>query len=116
VAQPRAENIVLLTPYTGGGFGSRATGAVVCVSGASREEDRTPVMMRITREEEHYIGGIRPALHGRMKAGFAKDGKLLALDMYVIAENSAYEASGDGGQASRIVSLLYQPPRCDRAP
>jgi CO/xanthine dehydrogenase Mo-binding subunit len=65
--------------------------------------------MRITREEEHYIGGIRPALHGRMKAGFAKDGRLLALDMFVIAENSAYEASGDGGQASRIVSLAYQP-------
>ena len=29
--------------------------------------------------------------------------------MFVIAENSAYEASGDGGQASRIVSLAYQP-------
>src|SRR5262245_17097603 len=104
------ENIVLVTPYTGGGFGSRATGAVVCVIPALlAKKTGTPVMMRITREEEHYIGGIRPALHGRMKAGFAKDGRLLALDMYVIAENSAYEAAGDSGQASRIVSLLYQP-------
>ena len=104
------ENIVLITPYTGGGFGSRATGAISCVIPALiAKKTGTPVMMRITREEDHYIGGIRPAVHGRMKAGFGKDGRLLALDMFVIAENSAYEASGDGGQASRIVSLAYQP-------
>ena len=104
------ENIVLITPYTGGGFGSRATGAISCVIPALiAKKTGTPVMMRVTREEDHYIGGIRPAVHGRMKAGFGKDGRLLALDMFVIAENSAYEASGDGGQASRIVSLAYQP-------
>ena len=41
-------------------------------------------MMRITREEEHYIGRGRPSLHGRMKVGFAKDGRITALDMFVI--------------------------------
>ena len=41
------------------------------------EEDRTRrCMMRISREEEHYIGGARPALHGRVKVGFAKDGRI----------------------------------------
>ena len=29
-------------------------------------------MMRITREEEHYIGRGRPSLNGRIKAGFDK--------------------------------------------
>ena len=66
------------------------------------------MMMRITREEEH-IGGIRPAVHGRVKAGFAKDGRLLAVDMATIGENSAYEAQGDAASGSRFVSLLYQP-------
>ena len=39
-------------------------------------------MMRITREEEPYIGGLRPGMHGRVKAGFAKDGRMLALDIF----------------------------------
>ena len=50
-----------------------------------------------------------------MKAGFGKDGRLLALDMFVIAENSAYEASGDGGRAASSRSRIRQ-SRCGRGP
>jgi xanthine dehydrogenase molybdenum-binding subunit len=104
------ENVVLITEYTGGGFGSRATGAVISmVPALLSKKANAPVMLRITREEEQYIGGIRPGMHGRVKAGFAKDGKLLALDLYLIGENSAYEAQGDANSGSRFVSLLYQP-------
>ena len=104
------ENVVLITEYTGGGFGSRATGAVICMIPALlAKKANAPVMMRITREEEQYIGGIRPAVHGRVKAGFAKDGRLLALDLFIIGENSAYEAQGDAAGGGRFVSLLYQP-------
>ena len=72
-----AENVVLITEYTGGGFGSKATGAVTCMIPALlSKKANAPVMMRITREEEQYIGGIRPAVHGRVKAGFAKDGRI----------------------------------------
>lgn len=103
-------DVVLITEYTGGGFGSKATGAISCIIPALLSKKLgAPVMMRISREEEHYIGGVRPAIHGRIKAGFAADGRITALDMFVVAENSAYEPQGDGGQASRIVSLLYQP-------
>jgi CO/xanthine dehydrogenase Mo-binding subunit len=104
------KDVVLITEYTGGGFGSRATGSVHCMIPALLSKKAgAPVMMRITREEEQYIGGIRPAVHGRVKAGFAKDGKLLAVDMFTIGENSAYEAQGDAASGSRFVSLLYQP-------
>ena len=104
------KDVVLITEYTGGGFGSRATGSVHCMIPALLSKKAgAPVMMRITREEEQYIGGIRPAVHGRVKAGFAKDGRLLAVDMYTIGENSAYEAQGDAASGSRFVSLLYQP-------
>jgi xanthine dehydrogenase molybdenum-binding subunit len=104
------KDVVLITEYTGGGFGSRATGSVQCMIPALlAKKTGVPVMMRITREEENYIGGIRPAVHGRVKAGFAKDGRLLAVDMYTIGENSAYEAQGDAASGSRFVSLLYQP-------
>jgi len=104
------KDVVLITEYTGGGFGSRATGSVQCMIPALlSKKTGVPVMMRITREEENYIGGIRPAVHGRVKAGFAKDGRLLAVDMYAIGENSAYEAQGDAASGGRFVSLLYQP-------
>ena len=56
-------------------------------------------MMRIDRETEHYIGGARPAMHGRMKVGFAKDGRITAIDMFVVSENGPYEPVGDTAQA-----------------
>jgi CO/xanthine dehydrogenase Mo-binding subunit len=104
------DDVVLISPYTGGGFGSKATGAISCVIPALlAKKTNAPVMMRITREEETYIGGYRPAAHGRVKAGFAKDGRLTALDLFVVCENSAYEAAGDAGIAGLVVSLVYQP-------
>jgi len=103
-------NVVLISEYTGGGFGSKATGVVSCMIPALlSKKANAPVMMRISREEEQSIGGLRPALHGRIKAGFDKDGRILAIDMLAIAETGPYEAAGDGGQAGRIVSLAYQP-------
>ena len=105
-----ASDVVLITEYTGGGFGARATGSVhSMIPALLAKKTNAPVMMRITREEEQYIGGIRPAVHGRVKAGFAKDGKLLALDLFLVGENSAYEAQADANRGGRFVSLLYQP-------
>ena len=103
-------DVVLITEYTGGGFGSRATGAVINIVPAMlAQKAGAPVMLRITREEETFIGGLRPAVHGRIKAGFASDGRLLALDFFVVGENSAYEPRGDAAGGGRMVSLLYQP-------
>ena len=105
------EEVVLISEYTGGGFGSRATGAVICtVPAVLAKKANAPVMLRITREEEQYIGGLRPAIHGRVRAGFTKDGRLTALDMFCVGENGAYEPRGDAMTTGRIVSLLYQPP------
>src|SRR5947209_8300177 len=104
-------DIVIISQYTGGGFGSKATGTHTSIIPALlAKKANAPVMMRISREEEHYIGGARPSLHGRMKVGFAKDGKITAIDMFVVCENGPYEPQGDTAQSGRIVSLLYQPP------
>jgi CO/xanthine dehydrogenase Mo-binding subunit len=108
--QIKPEDVVLISEYTGGGFGSKATGAIAYVIPALlSKKTNMPVMMRITREEENYIGGVRPAAHGRVKIGFARDGRITALDLYTLCENSAYEAAGDAGIAGLIVSLVYQP-------
>src|SRR5688572_19864565 len=103
-------DVTLITEYTGGGFGSRATGAVSCMIPAMlARKTGQAVMMRITREEEQYIGGLRPAVHGRVRAGFSREGRLLAMDLTTVGENSAYEAQNDAASSGRVVSLLYQP-------
>ncbi len=107
----KREDIVFISEYTGGGFGSKITGGITMIIPAllSRKLN-APVMMRISREEEHFIGRARPSVAGRVKAGFAKDGRITALDMYTVTNAGSYDASGDGGSAARIISLLYQPP------
>ena len=102
--------VVLISEYTGGGFGSKGTAAVSLVIPALlSKKANAPVMMRISREEETFIGRARPRLLGRMKAGFSKDGRIVALDMFVISNNGPYDAQGDVPTSGRIVSLLYQP-------
>jgi CO/xanthine dehydrogenase Mo-binding subunit len=104
------DKIVFISEYTGGGFGSKITGGVTMIIPAllSRKLN-VPVMMRISREEEHFIGRARPSVIARVKVGFARDGRITALDMYTVTNAGSYDASGDGGSAARIVSLLYQP-------
>src|SRR5207249_2396513 len=94
------KDIVLISQYTGGGFGSKATGTITAVIPALLSKKlNAPVMMRIDIETEYGIGGARPAQHGRMKVGFAKDGRITALDMFVVNENGPYENGGDTGTA-----------------
>src|SRR5262249_23768198 len=79
-----ASNIVLISEYTGGGFGSKGGGAIsMAIPALLSKKANTPVMMRITREEEHYIGRARTGMVGRAKVGFRKDGRITALDLFM---------------------------------
>ena len=105
------DNVVFISEYTGGGFGSKITGGVsMIIAALLAKKTNAPVMMRISREEETFIGRARPGFQGRMKVGFSKEGRITALDMFVICDNGPYEAVGDAPSSGRIVSLLYQPP------
>jgi len=105
------DKVVLISEYTGGGFGSKVTAAITAIIPALlSKKANAPVMMRVSREEEMFIGRGRPSLMGRMKVGFSKEGRITALDMFVICNTGPYDAVGDAGAAGRIVSLLYQPP------
>jgi len=105
-----ADKIVFISEYTGGGFGSKITGGVsMIIPALLAKKANAPVMMRISREEETFIGRARPSFQGRMKVGFSKEGRITALDMFVICDNGPYDAVGDSPSSGRIVSLLYQP-------
>jgi xanthine dehydrogenase molybdenum-binding subunit len=108
--QPDPNKVVLISEYTGGGFGSKVTAAIsLIIPALLAKKCNAPVMMRLSREEEHFIGRGRPGMLGRMKVGFAKDGRITALDMFVIADAGAYDWVYDGPTSGRMVSLLYQP-------
>ncbi len=103
-------DVVLISEYTGGGFGSKITGAISLVIPALLSKKcNAPVMMRLSREEESFIGRARPSMMGRMKVGFSKEGRITALDMFVLVNTGPYDPVGDAPSSGRIVSLLYQP-------
>ena len=103
-------NVVAISEYTGGGFGSKITSAISAIIPAiASKKVGAPVMMRISREEEHYIGRARPSLHGRLKIGFTKEGRITAIDGFVIMDNGPYDPQGDAPTSGRMVSLMYQP-------
>src|SRR6204780_1682008 len=109
--QPDLSKIVIVSEYTGGGFGRKITSAIAAIIPAILSKKvGAPVMMRISREEEHYIGRARPSLHARLKVGFTKEGRITGVDMFVVMDNGPYDPQGDANQSGRMVSLMYQPP------
>jgi CO/xanthine dehydrogenase Mo-binding subunit len=106
----KPEDVVLICEYTGGGFGSKGGGAVsMAIPALLSKKVNAPVMMRISREEESYIGRARTNMVGRVKAGFAKDGRILALDFFIVQDSGPYGPMGDHRSAGNAASLIYQP-------
>src|SRR5262245_41108547 len=86
-----ASQIVLISEYTGGGFGSKGGGAIsMAIPALLSKKANAPVMMRISREEEHYIGRARTGMVGRARAGFRADGRITALDLFIVEDNGPY--------------------------
>jgi len=107
---PDVSKVVIISEYTGGGFGSKITSAISAIIPAMlSRKTGAPVMMRVSREEEHYIGRARPSLQGRLKVGFTKEGRITAVDMFVILDNGPYDPQGDANNSGRMLSLMYQP-------
>ena len=104
-------NVVLICEYTGGGFGSKGGGAVsMAIPALLSKKANAPVMMRISREEESYIGRARTNMTGRVKIGFERSGRITALDLFIVQDNGSYGPMGDHRSAGNAASLIYQPP------
>ena len=104
------EDLVLVAEYCGGGFGSKIMGSIqMKIPALLSQKAGKPVMMRITRLEEHFIGRARPGLQGRVKIGFRRDGRITALDMFVVQDGGPYGLSNDYVVWPDQASLMYQP-------
>lgn len=106
------EEVVLISEFTGGGFGSKIPGAHSMAIPAllSRKLNGRPVMMRISREEETYIGRTRPGYQGWIRMGFRKDGRVTACDVFVVEASGPYRRQGDHATSANNTSLMYQVP------
>ena len=102
--------VVLISEYCGGGFGSKGGGSVtMAIPALLSKKANAPVMMRVSREEESYFGRARTNMVGRARVGFKKDGRIAALDLFIVQDNGPYGPMGDHRSAGNAASLIYQP-------
>ena len=66
-------------------------------------------MMRISREEEYYIGRGRAGLHMRAKIGFRRDGRITAMDLLIVQDNGPYAKQNDHGSCAGCAATMYAP-------
>jgi xanthine dehydrogenase molybdenum-binding subunit len=105
------DDLVFIAEFCGGGFGSKGGGYPIVAVPAllSKKLNNRPVMMRITRDEEYYIGSARHGFQGRIKLGFRADGKLTAADLFIVQENGPNAGFNDYQSAAEAVSIVYTP-------
>jgi xanthine dehydrogenase molybdenum-binding subunit len=104
-------DLVFIAEFCGGGFGSKG-GAypIVAIPAHMAKKIGRPVMLRISRAEENFVGSARPGFQGRIRMGFAADGRITAVDLYIVQENGANVGFNDWTSAADAVSLVYTPP------
>jgi CO/xanthine dehydrogenase Mo-binding subunit len=104
------EDLVYIAEYCGGGFGSKG-GAYPTMAIPAHMSKKTgrPVLMRISRAEEYFLGSARPGFQGHLKIGFREDGRMTAVDLYIVQENGPNSGFGDMGSAAGAVSIVYTP-------
>ncbi len=104
------DDINYISEYCGGGFGSKANAyPVMAIPALMSKKLQRPVLLRINRNEEFYLGAARPGFQGRLKLGFREDGRVVAVDLYIVHENGPYAGFDDFDAAASAATLLYQP-------
>ena len=104
------DDLVLISEYCGGGFGGKISGyPQVRLPALLSKKIGRPVMMRVSRDDEHAIGRARPGMQGRVKIGFRQDGKVTAIDLFLVQDQGSYGHNSDYMSGADMASLAYQP-------
>jgi len=104
------KDVCLISENTGGGFGSKI-GAypMAALPGWFSKKIGRPVQLRITREQEYYVGSARVGFQGWVKMGFAANGRMTAADVFIVEDIGANATGGDASSAGGAISLVYGP-------
>ncbi len=107
----KPDDLVYVAETCGGGFGSKGSAyPQMAIPAYMAKKIGKPVMLRISRAEEYFIGNARTGFQGRIKLGFDKTGRVTAADLYIVQENGPTTGFPDWPSAGDTVSMLYQPP------
>jgi xanthine dehydrogenase YagR molybdenum-binding subunit len=103
-------NIRVISPFVGGGFGSRVPtwGDGMLAAAAARALGR-PVKLTLTREQVFVLAGHRPTIEQRVRLGASRDGVLNAVSHQC---HSEMPAAGGWNErpASETSAALYRTP------
>ncbi len=103
------ENVLIRTPFIGGGFGSKAilAGAHILCGLAARMTGR-PVKLALTRAQMFGPVGHRGETRQRIQLGMERDGRLTAISHHVIAATSSFDEFIE--PAGGVSRMLYASP------
>lgn len=102
-------DLVFINEATGGGFGSKiGPYPIMAVAGNFSRVLNRPVQLRITREQEFYIGSARSGMQGWIKIGIKENGKVSAVDLVIVNDGGA-SGGGSGNSSAQHVTIAYQP-------
>ena len=101
----------LVSEFCGGGFGGKAYSYPLMALPAlmSKKLNGRPVLLRASRSEEFYNGYARAGFQGWVKIGFAGDGRVVALDCYVVQDNGSTGGFWDFQNFGMASSVVLQP-------
>ena len=103
------QNLVLINQATGGGFGSKGRSyPMMGVCGHFSRILNRPVQLRITREQEYYVGVGRPGMQGWVKIGAKADGRVTAIDVIIISDGGPTGRNSASSSAQHL-SVVYTP-------
>lgn len=106
----KTKDVVLISENTGGGFGSKISAyPIIGLPGYFSKKIGRPVQLRVTREQEYYMGSARVGFQGWIKMGFGADGQITATDVFIIEDIGPNAMSGDASSAGNAISVVYDP-------
>jgi len=102
-------DLCLINENTGGGFGSKGRSyPMMGVCGHFSRMLNRPVQLRITREQEFYVGVGRPGMQGWVKVGVKADGTVTAIDVIIISDGGPTGRNSASSSAQHL-SVVYTP-------
>ncbi|MER5802158.1 xanthine dehydrogenase family protein molybdopterin-binding subunit [Streptomyces mirabilis] len=103
-------SVRVISPFVGGGFGSglRTWPHVTVAALAAREAGR-PVKVALTRRQQYFGTGFRPAYEYQVRLGSDRTGRVNAMTHALRSETSTYEPYGDGA-VLQLGQHLYSTP------
>jgi len=104
------ENLRYVGEFCGGGFGSKGHAyPLMAIPPLMSKKINRPVMMRISRTEEYYLGIARGGFQGRARLGFSEDGRILAADLYLVQDAGPTEGFWDFRSGAEHAAVTYTP-------